>query len=792
MLLKYNISNIKPERRILPVTKHNVYSEDNSVVQVVLETSSPHGLSVGDKVYIANEETGVNEIFKVINTNFTTTTFTIEITRFKPVRIKEIRDGEAVSINEVYGVIPVPMEKGTSFNLKRIIWSYVPVTVENESEITFLSVKNVPVEYIGYNYIQHEYTGVFYHWQMQYDENPIECTYISDTLFQTELGTSSLTDDYVIEDDRIVSPEGSLKSGTTVYEYMSSINIQLPISSSDGLELNDEETARCLLKEKRDSLIPDIVDYEKRCFTPYNKNSNKFTPADKITFNIFLRDRSSSDNWTSNDLMGWNQMPLVETTFLKNKNVTNGDLLGHLGFTDDDIYYRKKKVSKSFLRLSFYDTNVPMNQMLLFYSTIFLDANELYGKYIKHIAKKVTNPGIFLVKDDSLGADNLTLTFNVSDKFNRHASSEGFYLYLFPDGITNGVERTIYMKVEFNHAGYGTTLPLILPNNGATLFDFSTEAFPTSLMNIDNGNLKEFYRQLYIPVKIKYDESVKDFIYYFPMCKNSGDTIVFNLFEPKINPVTGSSMSSDDSNISYKLDIIPSTLTLNARAAEAKQLAAQLSERIDGKPGTLPVDVTNKVLWSSSDNSVATVSMSGLVTGKKKGNAVITAKYQGLSGSCDVTVALAIIPPEGGGEIPETERTTTFTLIAYLPRQGYYNMPELIVGVVGKPKAQISCTFKRGYNTISNEIGHPNWYYYAPDEMLVGADRVEYVATVPYNSTFEYGFNVVSALGNYGQYKRNITDSYSQNVTQSDLLGTSTLSVKSSPIVEEVHFRLGI
>ena len=118
MLLKYNISNIKPERRILPVTKHNVYSEDNSVVQVVFETSSPHGLSVGDKVYIANEETGVNEIFKVINTNFTTTTFTIEITRFKPVRIKEIRDGEAVSINEVYGAIPVPMEKGTSFNLK--------------------------------------------------------------------------------------------------------------------------------------------------------------------------------------------------------------------------------------------------------------------------------------------------------------------------------------------------------------------------------------------------------------------------------------------------------------------------------------------------------------------------------------------------------------------------------------------------------------------------------------------------------------------------------------------------
>ena len=400
------------------------------------------------------------------------------------------------------------------------------------------------------------------------------------------------------------------------------------------MELNDEETARCLLKEKRDSLIPDIVDYEKRCFTPYNKNSNKFTPADKITFNIFLRDRSSSDNWTSNDLMGWNQMPLVETTFLKNKNVTNGDLLGHLGFTDDDIYYRKKKVSKSFLRLSFYDTNVPMNQMLLFYSTIFLDANELYGKYIKHIAKKVTNPGIFLVKDDSLGADNLTLTFNVSDKFNRHASSEGFYLYLFPDGITNGVERTIYMKVEFNHAGYGTTLPLILPNNGATLFDFSTEAFPTSLMNIDNGNLKEFYRQLYIPVKIKYDESVKDFIYYFPMCKNSGDTIVFNLFEPKINPVAGSSMSSINPNITYNLVIKPNSITLEP--GKKTQLNVTYTTKENGK--VTNTDKTILATWSSSAPNIASVSYSGLVTAKGNGTTVITASYEDMSDTCNVSV----------------------------------------------------------------------------------------------------------------------------------------------------------
>ena len=93
--------------------------------------------------------------------------------------------------------------------------------------------------------------------------------------------------------------------------------------------------------------------------------------------------------------------------------------------------------------------------MLLFYSTIFLDSGELYEKYIKNIDKKIKNQNISLVNDNTLGNDNLTVSFNVCDRYNRSKSSEGFYLYLFPDDIDNNKERTIYMKVEFNHAGYG-------------------------------------------------------------------------------------------------------------------------------------------------------------------------------------------------------------------------------------------------------------------------------------------------------------------------------------------------
>ena len=60
-----------------------------------------------------------------------------------------------------------------------------------------------------------------------------------------------------------------------------------------------------------------------------------------------------------------------------------------------------------------------------------------------------------------------------------------------------------------------------------------------------------------------------------------------------------------------------------------------------GKTVTLKATVTGKkgtVKWSSSKKSVATVSSKGVVTGKKKGTATITAKVNGVKKTCKVTV----------------------------------------------------------------------------------------------------------------------------------------------------------
>ena len=69
-------------------------------------------------------------------------------------------------------------------------------------------------------------------------------------------------------------------------------------------------------------------------------------------------------------------------------------------------------------------------------------------------------------------------------------------------------------------------------------------------------------------------------------------------------------------------------------------------------------DVTSDASWSSSDEAVATVSSSGLVSAVAAGTATVTASYQGQTGTSDITVtepepeleSLSVAPPSAGLE----------------------------------------------------------------------------------------------------------------------------------------------
>jgi hypothetical protein len=220
------------------------------------------------------------------------------------------------------------------------------------------------------------------------------------------------------------------------------------------------------------------------------------------------------------------------SNFIERSGCTS-DLLGYLNFTDNDVFYRKKKVSETFVRLTFYNSTDPLEQKLLFYSTVYLDSTTLYGKYVRQLTHMNDN-GLFTdVKNMNVAVISCSADTNssrvdtkmvITNEFDRMKSAEGFNIYLFAKdqniNLENG-EKTIYMKVEFNHAGNGKTIPMFMwpKDEDGKYVSLTTE---------------NFIKSLYIPIKLVYLNG--RYSYYIPDAfKNENGNIELVLFEPKID-----------------------------------------------------------------------------------------------------------------------------------------------------------------------------------------------------------------------------------------------------------------
>lgn len=335
------------------------------------------------------------------------------------------------------------------------------------------------------------------------------------------------------------------------------------------------------------------------------------------------------------------------------------DLLSYLGFTNDDVKYQKSKLKKSFLRISFYDSDNIGNQNLLHTATIFLDSGDLFAKYIKNIEtedeykatstviaqkspeisfpkdsiltsseykklddenrkKCVVNGELLAViggsssdeenytvydkvgmavnrepmrkkaldKDNDFG-DNIdelerlrmSSQITVTDKNSSKRSSEGFYFYTYKTNDNGVYPSDIYMRVEFNHAGYGRVIPFMMPyirKSEENLKDnspgyerytatdrkdkiktFDDICYDWSEIDIDKGiedkHLKDdsdigysavrYMKYCHIKWKYRYDKHTQKHIYYLDPDvygtgvtseNNHGNNIILNLYEGKI------------------------------------------------------------------------------------------------------------------------------------------------------------------------------------------------------------------------------------------------------------------
>ena len=430
---------------------------------------------------------------------------------------------------------------------------------------------------------------------------------LNPSIFQIEYTNSLLNGDLLLP---IESEDGSYKKTPLVF-YVSHASYMLPIKLENDTALNlhqDFILKEQFFNEKVEESINRIVDMEKDIYYPANYNYQKkvMTLCNEIRIDLHFRSRDL-EKWTINEShtineygnrypSTWNLFDFYrypsDTTSTKalypllhlkgdNQYYPPSDLLYFLNFTNEDIFYQKLKVSKSFLRLSFYDSPNPNNQSLLYTTTVFMSETELFDKYInadkiqtsyqtvkdRGVMKDVLNENRELIKIYTTNNQNIThhigvdteplenerkcllsfnerqrlsCSFSLKNRYEASESSEGFYLYLFKEYSNGAHERSIYLRVQFNHAGEGKTVNFMqmYQQNGNKKkminwaskysYDKYKEGYP----------LNELYEHLYIEIKVKYDSKHKRFCYYLPewLSENNSDKNLMrlSLFETKI------------------------------------------------------------------------------------------------------------------------------------------------------------------------------------------------------------------------------------------------------------------
>ena len=352
------------------------------------------------------------------------------------------------------------------------------------------------------------------------------------------------------------------KTDTTFWSNRSTVSIDIPFSSSFETNLYQMD----LIKEKfvdktKKEVINRIVDLERDVYYPsvYDINNKYSHDIYTIKFNLHFREHRGDDWTVTNDTL-WNG---VEDNRI-NKDITDdnvSDLLMFLGFNNEDVRYQRNKLKKSFLRLSYYDSPNPANQNLLMYSTIFVNSGELFSKYARYGEEEgytlisFDEDGEYVLSTDKkgIGVDKeydgfieekrLSSQFVVKDKNASKSSSEGFYLYLWKEDETP-IPQDIYMKVEFNHSGFGRTIPFMMPYSENSDGEKSIKSFQNIVDDFTNPEqaytMSDYLKYSYIHLKYAYDVENQKHRYfidpqtYGTQVVSQDNELIINLYEAKI------------------------------------------------------------------------------------------------------------------------------------------------------------------------------------------------------------------------------------------------------------------
>lgn len=189
---------------------------------------------------------------------------------------------------------------------------------------------------------------------------------------------------------------------------------QLPITITQNHDIigqSDIINSEFVSVEKQKS-INSIIDYEEIRFLPANIDN---ILMNSISYQLHFNQGSNFP------LNSWNS----------------------IGFTQEDLLYRRKRFKKSFLELVFYDSPNLMSQSPIFKVTLFPQLNPSEQPNVNNPIRfkrenPITNPNGF---------------------------AEGFYLYFYKDLVSLGNDYDLYMRASFSNALTGVKKPLMLSSS---------------------------------------------------------------------------------------------------------------------------------------------------------------------------------------------------------------------------------------------------------------------------------------------------------------------------------------
>ena len=219
----------------------------------------------------------------------------------------------------------------------------------------------------------------------------------------------------------------------------SATTINVPVDLTPQMVDQEEIIDRKFVEVEVENAINPILDYEKVRFSPAlifpSPSANTINPPiiqlQEVNYELNMLDTTNNAYFT---------------------NTSYADI----GFDDDDLRFRKNKLTKSFLRLDFYDSDILTDQRLVASMAInpnitFADIqpnSQLYPVANKRLSFKLNNP---LINNEVFG--------------------EGYFVYYFKDEVDINLPEFLYMRATFNNAKTGQVTGLMTLNNQPPIDD---------------------------------------------------------------------------------------------------------------------------------------------------------------------------------------------------------------------------------------------------------------------------------------------------------------------------------